>query len=139
MVYHLPIYDEKDLSIDFVTYDYPQCINNTFLKVEPKELDRFEHNPFTINFSQEIQKYDEIENFSEEDFFGTLLEVDDKCILGLTNKLSPYSMLIDAFEEMTSHLEGHSTIEEINEIRLYFTNKVTKYKKSTRNIERNSQ
>ena len=58
-----------------------------------------------------------------------LLEVDDKCITGLTNKLSPYSMLIDAFREMTSHLEGHCTIEEINKVRLYFTNKVTEYKK----------
>ena len=48
-------------------------------------------------------------------------------------------MLIDAFKEMISHLEGHCTIEEINEIRLYSTNKVTQYKKSTRNIERNSQ
>ena len=38
-------------------------------------------------------------------------------------------MLIDAFKEMTSHLEGHYTIEEINDIRLYFTNKVTKLKK----------
>ena len=45
-------------------------------------------------------------------------------------------MLIDAFREMISHLEGHRTIEEINEIGLYFTNKVDKYKrKSTRNIE----
>ena len=115
-----------------MTYDYPQCINYPFLKVEPKELDQFENNPFTTNFSQEIQKYDEIDNLSEEDFFDNLLEVDNKCIISITNKLSPYSMLIDAFKEMTSHLEGHRTIEEINEIRLYFTNKATECKKKAR-------
>ena len=36
-------------------------------------------------------------------------------------------MLIDAYREMTSHLEGHCTVEEINEIRLYLTNKVIEY------------
>ena len=44
---HLPIYDVKNLSRDFVTYDYPLCINYTVLKVEPKELDQFENNRFT--------------------------------------------------------------------------------------------
>ena len=68
-------------------------------------------------------------NLSEEDFFDLLLEVDNKHIIGLTNKLFPYSILIDAFKEMTSHVEGHCTIKEINKIRLYFTTKVTKYKK----------
>ena len=110
-----------------MTSDYPQCTNYRFLKVAPKELDQFENNPFTINFSLEIENYDEIDNLSEEDFFDNLLEVDDKCIIGLTNYLSPYSMLIDALREMTSHLEGHYTIEEINKIRLHFANKVTKY------------
>ena len=43
---HLLIYDEEDLLTDFVTYDYPQCINYSFLKVESKELDHFENNPF---------------------------------------------------------------------------------------------
>ena len=38
-------------------------------------------------------------------------------------------MLIDAFKEMTSYLEGYCTIEEINDVRLYFSNKITKYKK----------
>ena len=34
-------------------------------------------------------------------------------------------MLIDAFKEMTSHLEGHCTVVEINNIAI----KVTKIKK----------
>ena len=36
-------------------------------------------------------------------------------------------MLIDAFKQMTNHLEGHCTIEVIKKIRLYLTNKVTEY------------
>ena len=48
-------------------------------------------------------------------------------------------MLIDSFKEMTSHLKGHRTIEEINDIRLHFTNKGTdseykKYKKTLKEI-----
>ena len=70
--------------------------------------------------------------FQQEEVFDNLLEVDDKCSIGSTNEPSPYSMLIDAFRDMTNHLEGHCTIEEINEIRLYLTNKVTKCKKNTR-------
>ena len=136
---HLPIYDEKDLPIDFVTYDYPQCINYTFLKVEPKELDQFEISPLTTNFSLEIQKYDENNNVSQEDFFDYQLEIDNKSNIGLINKHSLYSMLIDSFKEMTSHLKGHRTIEEINDIRLHFTNKGTdseykKYKKTLKEI-----
>ena len=127
---HLPIYDEKDFSTNFVTYDYPQWINYLFLKVEPKELCYFENNPFTTNFSQEIQKDDEIDNLSEEGFFDNLLEVDKMCITDFTNKLSPYSMLIDAYKEMTCNLVGNYTIEKINKIRLYFTNKFTKYEKT---------
>ena len=125
---NIPIYDKKILPIDY-----------KFLKVEPKELDQFENNQFTTNFSQEIQKYDENDNVSQEYFFDYLLEVDNKSNIGLTNKLSPYLMLNDAFKEITSNLEGHCTIEEINDIRFYFTNKVIKYKKSTKYVERNSQ
>ena len=59
------------------------------------------------------------------DIFDYLLEVDKKSNTGLTYKIFPYSMLIDAFKEMTSHLEGHCTIEESNVMRLCFINKVT--------------
>ena len=67
--------------------------------------------------------------FLKKIYLDNLLEIDDKCIIGITNNLSPYSMLIDAFKEMTIHLEGHCTTEEINEIILYLTNKVTNYEK----------
>ena len=129
---HLPIHNEKDLPLDFETSEYPKCLNYTFLKVEPEEMDLFENNPFSTNFSQDIQKYDEIETFCEEEFFENLFQDDDKNNIGLTNKLSPYSMLIDAFKEMTSHLEGNWTNEVISEIRLFFTKIVTESKKKTK-------
>ena len=129
---HLPIHNEKHLPLDFETSEYPKCLNYTFLKVEPEEMDLFENNPFSTNFSQDIQKYDEIESFCQEEFFENLFQDDDKNNIGLTNKLSPYSMLIDAFKEMTSHLEGNLTNEVISEIRLFFTNIVTQSKKKTK-------
>ena len=129
---HLPIHNEKDLPLEFEASDYPQCLNYTFLKVEPEELDLFENNPFSTNFSQDIQKYDEIENFSQDDFFEDLFQDNDKSNIGLTNKLSPYSMLIDAFKEMTSHLEGNWTNELISKIRCFFTKIVTESKKKNK-------
>ena len=48
-------------------------------------------------------------------------------------------MLIDAFKEMTSHLEGHCTIEDINEIRSYFTNKITELKRKVQQLLKNTQ
>ena len=38
-------------------------------------------------------------------------------------------MLIDVFKEMTNHLEGHCTVDDINEIREYLNNKIVKAKK----------
>ena len=49
--------------------------------------------------------------------------------VGLTNEIKPYSMLIDVFKEMTNHLEGHCTVDDINEIREYLNNKIVKAKK----------
>ena len=31
-----PIYDKKDIATDFVTHDYPQCINFRFLRLNSK-------------------------------------------------------------------------------------------------------
>ena len=38
-------------------------------------------------------------------------------------------MLIDVFKEMTNHLEGHCTVDDINEIREYLSNKIVEAKK----------
>ena len=44
-------------------------------------------------------------------------------------EIKPYSMLIDVLKEMTNHLEGHCTVDDINEIRAYLNNKIVKAKK----------
>ena len=62
---------KTNLRTDFVTYDYPQCINYSFLKIEPKELDHFENNTFSTNFSQDIEMYDKIEIFLKKIFLTT--------------------------------------------------------------------
>ena len=54
--------------------------------------------------------------------------------IGFTNNLFPNSILIDVFKETAIHLEVYCTMEEINKIRLFFTNKVTKYKKKAQNM-----
>ena len=46
---------------------------------------------------------------------------------GLTNKITPCSILIDI--EMNNHLEGHCTMDDINEIRGYLNNKIVEAKK----------
>ena len=38
-----------------------------------------------------------------------------------TNKIDPYSLLVDAFKEMTNHMEGHCTSEDIMKVRNFFT------------------
>ena len=47
----------------------------------------------------------------------------------VTNEIKPYSMLIDVFKEMTNRLEGHCTVNDINEIRAYLNNKIVEAKK----------
>ena len=131
---HLPISNQKVLPSDFVSYGYPQCINYPFLKVEPKELDDFENNPFTTCFSQDIKKFDGNDNVDQQKFFDNILQLQVDSKIGLTNKMSPYAMLIDAFKEMTSHLEGHCTIADINEIRSFFTNTIIESKRKAQHL-----
>ena len=68
---HLPIYDKKDLPTDFVTYDYSQCINYLFIKIEPMELDHYENDPFTTNFSQKFKSMMKLTFFSKTIFLTT--------------------------------------------------------------------
>ena len=41
--------------------------------------------------------------------------------IGKTNKINPYSLLVDAFKEMTNHMEGHCSLEDITRVRDFFT------------------
>ena len=43
-------------------------------------------------------------------------------------------MLIDIFKEMTNQLEGHCTVDDINEIRVYLNNKIVEAKKKEQQI-----
>ena len=63
---NFPIYDKKVLPLDFVMYDHTKCMNYMFLMVKPKELDQFENNSFTMNFSKKNKKNDENDNISQE-------------------------------------------------------------------------
>ena len=86
------------------------------------------------SFTQEVSTYAENSNINDsifDDYFAT----DDinKNVGFLTNKITPYSMLIDIFKEMTNHLEGHYTMDDINKIRAYISiTKLSKQKKSNR-------
>ena len=56
---------------DFVSFNYPQCINHLILKVDLKELDKFENNLFTSSFSQEMKNLMKIIMLIEK-YFSTL-------------------------------------------------------------------
>ena len=51
-----------------------------------------------------------------------------------TNKIDPYSLLIDKFKEMTNHVEDHCCLEDIMEVREFFTKKIRKSKNKAASI-----
>ena len=57
------------------------------------------------------------ENYSNNDtIFDDYFAMDDiNENVGVTNKIKPYSMLIDIFKVMTNDLEGHCIMDNINE------------------------
>ena len=44
--------------------------------------------------------------------------------IGKTNKIDPYSMLIDTFKEITIHMEDYCCLEDIMEASQFFTKKI---------------
>ena len=107
---HLPIYHEKELPMDFKEHDFPVCTNYPNLQVEPRELDAFKTHPFTNTLSQEVVKFDEnvLSDCLSFDSFFENEKVEDS--IGKTNKINPYSLLVDAFKEMINHMEGHCSL-----------------------------
>ena len=126
---HLPIYNEKDIPNYFNEDKYPTCINYPSIQVDHEEIQQFESNPFASSFAQEISTYEENCNDNDNLFENYFAMVDNVEIVGLTNEIKPYSMLIDVFKELTNHLEGHSTHEHINELRSYLSNQIVEAKK----------
>ena len=99
------------------------------IKVKDKQLLQFESNPFASSFTQEVSTYTENCN-NNGTIFDEYFAMDDiNENVGLTNEIKPYSMLIDVVKEMTNHLEGHCTVDDINEIRAYLNIKIVEAKK----------
>ena len=126
---HLTIHNEKYIPDKFKKENYPYCMNYPLIKVQQKELQQFDSNPFASSFTQEVSTYAE-NCYNNDTIFDDYFAMDDiNENIGLTNEIKPYSMLIDVFKEMTNHLEGHCTVDDINEIRAYLNNKIVEAKK----------
>ena len=99
------------------------------IKVEDKELQKFESYPFASSFTQEVSTYAEKCNNNDTIFdeYFAMDEINE--IVGVINEIKSYSMLIYVLKEMTNHLEGHCTKDDINEIRVYLNNKIVEAKK----------
>ena len=77
------------------------------IKAEDKKFHQFKNNPFTSSFAQKISTYVENSNNNESIFNNYFASDEINENVGSTNKITPYSMLIDILKEMTNNLEGH--------------------------------
>ena len=126
---HLPIRNKKYISDVFKNENYPYCMNHPLIKVEDKKLQRSECNPFASSFTQKVSTYAD-NCYKNDTIFDNYFAMDDiNENVGLTYEIKPYSTLIDVLKEMTNHLEGHCTVNNINKIREYLNNKIVKAKK----------
>ena len=109
--HHLPFHNKKYIPDEFKKEKYPYCVIYLSIKVDDKELQQFESNPFASSFTQEVSRY--AENCNNNDtIFDNYFAMDDiNESGGLTNNINPYSMLIDVFKEITNHLEGYCTVK----------------------------
>ena len=126
---HLPIHNEKFVPDEIKKENCPYCLNNPLINVEDKELQKFESNTFASSFTQEMSTYAENCNNKDTIFEEHLTIGDINENVSFTNEIKPYSLLIENFKEMTYHLEGHSTVDDINKIRAYLNNNIVKAKK----------
>ena len=101
--------------------NFSQCANYPNLKVEPRELHAFKKHLLTSSFSQEVVTY----KFLFNSFFENE-NIEEN--IGNTNKIDPYSLLINTTEEMTNHVEDHWYLEDIMEVRDFFTKKILESK-----------
>ena len=69
----------------------------SFDQREHKELQQFESNPLASSFTQEVSTYAE-NYYNNKTIFDDHFAMDDiNENIGFTNKIKPYSMLIDVF------------------------------------------
>ena len=57
-----------------------------------------------------------------------------KKIIRKTNKIDPYSLLIDIFKEMTDHMDDHCCLEDIMEVREFYTKKIIESKNKAASV-----
>ena len=131
---HLRIHNEKYIPNEFKKEKYPSYMNYSLIKVEDNKLQQFESNPFASSFTQEVSTYTETYNNNDTIFDVYFAMEDINEYVGFTSKITSYSMLIDIFKEMTNHVEGHCTVDDINEIRAYLNNKIVEEKKEVQII-----
>ena len=101
---------------------------------QPRELHAFKKSPFTSSLSQEVVTYDQ-NLFTDNFLFNSFFEnenIEDN--IGKTNNIDPYSLLIDTFKEMTYHVEDHCCLEDIMEVREFFTKKIIESKNKTASV-----
>ena len=131
---HLPIYNDEELPIEFKEPNFPECTNYPNLKVEPRELHVFEKCPFTSSFLQEVLTYDQ-NLFTDNFLFNTVFENENtEDNIGKTNKIDPYSLLIDTSKEITNHTEDHCCLEDVMEVRKFFTKKFIESKNKAASV-----
>ena len=83
---------------------------------------------------QEVVTYDQ--NLFTDDFlFHTFFENENiEENIGKTNKIDPYSLLVDTFKEMTNYMEDHSCLEDIMKLREFFTKKIVESKNKAASV-----
>ena len=108
---------------------YEYCMNYPLIKIELKELQQFESNPFASSFTQKVLT--NAENcYNNDTIFDDYFAMDDiNENIRSTNEIKPYSMLIDVFKKMTNHVEVHCTMDNLNEIRADLNNTIVEAKK----------
>ena len=72
------------------------------IKVEDKELQKFESNPFASSFTQEVSTYAENCNNNDTIFDDHFAMDNINEIVSVTSEIKPYSMLIDVCKKMTN-------------------------------------
>ena len=92
---HLPIHNKKYIPDKFKKEKYPYCTSYPLIKVEHQEQNCNNNDTIFDNYCA----MDDINEY-----------------VGLTNEIEPYSMLVYVFQEITNHLEGHCTVDNINNL-----------------------
>ena len=87
-----------------------------------------------LSCSYEVVTYNQ-NLFTDNFLFNTFFEnknIGEK--IDQTNKIDPYSLLINTFKEMTNHMEDHCCLEDVMELREFFTKKILESKNKAASV-----